>query len=254
MHQPVTNPNGNNRMKSRNTPVVLIALGLAAGAASTTAQDTHLNAGANGTAQGDQLYFANGAAFVSSSGYKKQLTFASSGVYVGYYQGSLTLVALAQTVANGGPAANAPAPGSFIQYRIESVTGPAGAHFAFWEHDTTAPTYSLATGSTTPTSYIPLSDASLGAGTLGGDPYGHIHGRRFTADAPGDYTIGLKLYDTSANGAGGGPIHSASDTFFLSFQAVSGVPEPSMAALVAAGTAAIGFWLRRRSPAFGGKP
>jgi hypothetical protein len=51
------------------------------------------------------------------------------------------------------------------------------------------------------------------------DPYGHIHGRRMTLTKPGIYRVGFKLFDTSANGAGGGPIHTPSEILIVYFQA-----------------------------------
>ena len=51
------------------------------------------------------------------------------------------------------------------------------------------------------------------------DPYGHIHGRRFTATQPGLYTLGVQLVDTSTLGPDGGPFHSPSNTNYFYFQA-----------------------------------
>lgn len=236
-------------MKSRQRTLRLAMMAMAGGGTLLPlhAQHGHLNAGAAGTAQGDPLNFANGAAFAASSGYVKDLTFAPSGTYAGYYEGGITLTALPQTIANGGPAAGAPALGSFIQYSIVSVQGPAGGHFGFWEEGATSPTFSYATGAAIPGDRIALSDASLGAGSAGADPYGHLHGRRFTVDKPGTYTVGFRLFDTSANGAGGGPIHGASETLQISFQSVGGVPEPSSLALLGSGLAMAGVaWHRGR--------
>lgn len=52
----------------------------------------------------------------------------------------------------------------------------------------------------------------------GEDPYGHVHGRVFTLDRPGLYTVGFRIHDTSANGVGGGPL-IASGLFRLHLQA-----------------------------------
>lgn len=226
----------------------LALVGLLLSAPQLHAQHSHLNAGAVGTAQNDPLIFTNGAEFAAGSGYVKDLTFAATGQYAGYYQGGLTFTALPQTIANGGPVPNAPAFGSFIQTRIESVSGPAGGHFAFWEEDATAPTLSLSSGTTTPSGLWPLSDAALGAGTPGGDPFGHLHGRRFTVDVPGDYTVSFRLFDTSVNGADNGRIHRPSDPFSISFRAQA-VPEPTTLALAGAGVAMLGAmaWRHRRT-------
>jgi hypothetical protein len=208
------------------------------------AQHGHLNAGAVGVNQGHQLHFANGDIFAASSGYVKTLVPAFSGRFAGYYEGGITPTALATTVANGGPVADAPAPGSFIQMGIVSVTGPAGGQFAFWEHDTVAPTFSYASGYSTATpDLFALSDAALGAGAAGADPFGHIHSRRWTATSLGEYSVTFQLFDTSVNGAGGGPIHSASDLLTIRFSAV---PEPETWALAVVGTGALIWFVGRR--------
>ncbi|MBL9139855.1 MAG: hypothetical protein JNK85_28550 [Verrucomicrobiales bacterium] len=211
---------------------------------SAQAQHGHLNAGALGQNQGDRLNFANGDLFAASSGYVKELPLAASGTYAGYYEGGITLTALPTTVANGGPTAGASAPGSFIMVGVESVNGPSGGAFGIWEEGATSPTFEYGVGYdvTVPSSLMSLSDASLGAGSPGADPYGHLHGRRFTATEPGDYTVGFKLFDVSANGLNGGPIHTPSETLLVTFRAI---PEPSVVALAVVGTA--GLWFRSRS-------
>ena len=90
------------------------------------AQHGHLNAGAVGTGHGDKLMFANGADFAASSGYVKELPYINTGPYAGYFEGGITLTALPQTIDNGGPVPGAPAPGSFIQVRLMSLSGPFG--------------------------------------------------------------------------------------------------------------------------------
>ncbi len=224
----------------------ILALFFALAAWTAQAQHGHLNAGAVGQNQGDRLNFANGDIFAASSGYVKELPLATSGTYVGYYEGGITLTALATSVANGGPAAGASAPGSFIMVGITSVSGPAGGSFGLWEEGATSPTVSYSVGYdvSSPTALIALSDASIGAGTVGGDPYGHLHGRRFTATEPGLYTVEFKLFDTSINGAGGGPIHTPSEDLAIRFNAV---PEPSIAALMAVGGLGLLFFARRRA-------
>lgn len=217
---------------------------LIAGTAWTaSAQHGHLNAGAVGQNQGDRLSFVNGDIFAASSGYVKELPLATSGTYAGYYEGGITLTALPGTVANGGPAAGAAAAGSFLMVGITSVQGPAGGSFSLWEEGATTPTLSYSVGYdvTSPTSLVALSDASAGAGILGGDPYGHLHGRRFTATEPGLYTVEFRLFDTSVNGAGGAPIHTPSAELPIQFNAV---PEPSVVSLLAVG--GLGLLLVRR--------
>ncbi|HTD65212.1 MAG TPA: PEP-CTERM sorting domain-containing protein [Candidatus Limnocylindria bacterium] len=219
-------------MKDIRVPVrfLLPLLYLLAMAAPVRAQ--HFNAGAITRDQGAQLYWANGAAFAASSGYVQSMTFADSGTYANYYGSGLSLTALPTTVANGGPVAGSAALSSFISVRMTLFSAPEGASFAFWDTGSLTPTYNLSAGGTSP--MWALSDASLGAGQLDGDPYGHIHGRRFTATMPGAYSIGFELFDTSGNGIGGDFIHPPSDMFTMNFQAVP-VPEPSTFAMIALG-------------------
>lgn len=227
----------------RPSVLLLAVAGALAGPAALQAQ--HINAGALGTDQGDQLYFENGASFVNTSGYTKSLTYATSGTYVGYIQGSITFTALARTAESGEtPSVNAAALGSFVEMGIVSVTGPVGGQFAFWDTGATTPTFSYASGFTvgSPASTWDLSDPAT-AGDAGEDPFGHLHGRRLTATVPGSYTVGFQLVDTSVNGTGGGPIHSASDVFYVNFTAV---PEPEeYAAIAAAGLVGFALWRRR---------
>jgi hypothetical protein len=211
------------------------------------AQHGHLNAGAVGTSQGDALTWANGSGFAESSGYVKSLVYAETGNRAGYYAGSITLTSLPATVANGGPAAGAAALGSFLQYGIVSVTGPAGGSFGFWEAGATTPTFSYASGfaSASPT-LIALSEA--GAGVAGADPFGHLHGRNFTVTQPGEYSVGFQAFDTSTSGTGGAPIHAPSEVLTIKFSAAAvAVPEPGMLALLGVGVPLL-LWgaVRRR--------
>ena len=183
---------------------------------STFAQDHgHLNVGAAGTSQNDKLIFENGAVFSTDSGYIKTLTYTNSGKYAGYYQQNITLTALPATAPYGGPAANACALGSQIYAQIVSVDGPPGGAFNFWDAGATSPTITLPSG-TTGTNIFKLSESD---GSAGLDPYGHIHGRRFTATKPGIYTVGFRALDLCTNGAGGGPIHTPSAVLKVHFQA-----------------------------------
>jgi len=76
-----------------------------------------------------------------------------------------------------------------------------------------------------------------GAGPLTAvsDPYGHIHGRSWTANQPGTYTVDYILHDASGQ-------HPDSAPFTVTYGAV---PEPGTAALLAGGLAALGLVRRR---------
>jgi len=210
------------------------------------AQHGHLNAGATGQNQNDQLVWANGAAFATSSGYVQPMPLAanSDSRYFGYFNSGPTVTAL--TATNGGSAL-----GSFLAAEIVSVSGPAGGLFGFWEGEDlgggSAATFSIPAGSSGVSFQFALSDASLGAGQPAQDPFGHIHGRRFTTTTEGLYTIGFRVLDMSVNGAGGGPIHLPSDVLYMNFSAV--VPEPSTLALLGLGLAAtaLSVWRARRA-------
>lgn len=178
------------------------------------AQHGHLNAGAAGTQQNAQLLWANGADFIASSGYVKTLDYTNAGRYAGYFQGGITLTALPATPPNGGPDPEASALGSFLQFGISCLEGPAGGAFNFWESTGTTPALSLMPGQASTN----LWRLSQGDGSPGSDPFGHIHGRRWSATKPGLYKIGFRAVDTSTNG-GGGPIHLPSLELPVWFQA-----------------------------------
>ncbi len=234
-------------MKQKHTSVRIgiatLLLGLALSA--TTASAQHIHAGAFSTAQDSQLYFTDGANFVNTSGYVKQLLYSGSGTFAGFYNGSLVPVAASSNPMNGEDySPNHAALGSFLELRIESViSGPDGGEFGFWQSGVQQT--SLGVGDTG-TFQLDLSDAANGAGIPGNDPYGHLHGRRWTATKAGVYDVGFRLYDTSVNGAGGGPIHTPSDLFVVRFEAV---PEPGTTALIGVGAlgAVVMAWRRRKA-------
>jgi hypothetical protein len=202
-------------MKNRITSLLAVLV-LALVGESAVAQDHgHLNIGATGTNQNDQLLFDNGGIFETAYGYIKTLTYTNAFRYADYHQGNITLTGLAATPAHLGPVPNAPALGSQLFVQLASVDGPPGGEFAFWESGASIPTVSLAPGATG-TNVWRVSEND---GSPGSDPYGHIHGRRFTATKPGIYTVGFRAFDLSANGAGGGPIHTPSDVLKVYFQA-----------------------------------
>lgn len=180
----------------------------------------HLNAGARGSEAGAALYFVNGDRFVASSGYVVALEKAESGTHAGWHRGSITLTSLAGTLDYGGPAFDHPAFGAHVEVVVVEVDGPEGGRFGFWESggedEGTELTFDAGVGTRGGTNRFALSETD---GSVGVDPYGHVHGRVFTATMAGLYTVGLRLVDTSLNGVDGGPLHRDSEVFRLHFQA-----------------------------------
>lgn len=78
-----------------------------------------------------------------------------------------------------------PAGGAEPRIEIVSVTGPVGGDFAFWEVGAVEPTWSL------PTGWLGLFGGFSVA--LNGDT--HAHGRAFTMDKPGIYTVTFRAVD-----------------------------------------------------------
>lgn len=220
---------------------LLAALVLTISGTSALAQHGHLNAGAVGTTIGDKLLWANGALFAEGSGYVQEMPLATDGIYAGYYNSGPTFTALPATVANGGPAAFAANLGSVLAVQMTLMSAPAGGMFAFWEGGSLAPTLSVGLGATS--DLWELSDTVSGAGTAGADPYGHLHGRRFTATVPGEYVVGYQLFDTSDLAPGATPFHTPSDILYIKYSALV-VPEPGTMALVGAGL--VGLFVRSR--------
>ncbi|GEM_PF-2106817 len=202
-------------MKLKTSSITLLAASWLLSPIGASAQHAHLNAGATGQNQGDRLIFENGSIFEPGSGFVKSLVLAETGTYTGYYEGGITPTALATTAINGGPEPQASAPGSFIQMSIVKATGPVGGKFGFWESSAVAPTLSLFPGDKSD-QLFPVSESD---GSPGSDPFGHIHGRRLTATKPGVYTAWFQMFDTSANGVGGGGIHTPAEVLPIRFLA-----------------------------------
>lgn len=181
----------------------------------------HVVAGADSTAQDAPILFVSDDDFGADTGYVFPLILSTNGPYTGYYHGELSFVVLPATSDLGGPAPQHPALGSHLEVVLESVAGPAGGSIGFWESpggdlDAETITFSVPVGETNGTQHFLVSEND---GSPGADPYGHIHGRVYSATLPGLYRVGFRFVDTSHNGAKGGPIHSPSDRFFLNFQA-----------------------------------
>ncbi len=109
-----------------------------------------------------------------------------------------------------------PATGSWIWAEIVSVSGPAGSRFGFWESGANGPTLSLPANEEVENAAFVLSE---GMDDPGEDPQGHIHGRAWTADKPGDYLVGIRLVDRSTSGPGGGSWHQPSQVYSFRFTA-----------------------------------
>ncbi|HAM72860.1 MAG TPA: hypothetical protein DCM86_14565 [Verrucomicrobiales bacterium] len=180
------------------------------------AQHAHINAGAVGSTAGSPLYFVNGGNYETNSGYVVNLAPATAGTYAGTYAGSITFTSLAIDPLNGGPAFGHAAAGAFLELQVVSVEGPEGGEFSFWDAGDTAPRITLRVGRSDGVARFALSESDASPGS---DPYGHIHGREFTANQAGLYAVGFRLIDTSQNGPGGGPLHPPSGLFHLYFQA-----------------------------------
>lgn len=107
-----------------------------------------------------------------------------------------------------------PATGSWIWAEIVSVSGPAGATFGFWEENSNTMTQAFITNQPTGNHPFVISE---GIDDPFDDPFGHIHGRAWTANRPGEYVVGIRLVDLSTSGPGGGPIHAPSRVYQFRF-------------------------------------
>lgn len=181
----------------------------------------HLAAGAALPEPDAALLFVNAGNFAAESGYVVTLKPTPGTSSAHAFQGELTFVCLAATPDLGGPVPFHPALGSRVEAVVESAEGPDGGEFGFWEstEGTGLPpslTFAIPVGTTNGVHRLPVSEND---GSPGADPYGHVHGRVFSATLPGLYRIGLRFVDTSTNGRNGGPLHTPSPRFHLYFQA-----------------------------------
>ena len=179
------------------------------------AQHFHINAGAVSQTAGSPLSFINGAQFSTNSGFFVYLAPKQVGA-PGPFQGTVTFTALPSTPLNGGPVAGHALPGASLALQWVAANGPVGGILGFLEEEDTAPRFSIQTGVAAQSWQLPLSEND---GSAGSDPYGHIHGRSFTATQPGLYTASFRILDTSSNGAGGNPLHTPSEPFVIFLQA-----------------------------------
>ena len=184
------------------------------------AQHGHLEAGATSPTDGSHLVFVNGDHFSPESGFIQPLVWAADGLYGGYFHGNITMTVRAATAQRGGPEPSHPALGAEVSIELLGVEGPPGGAFAFWESGAEVPTYSVAAGRSSEDRWL----VSENDGLEGSDPFGHVHGRRFTATTSGIYTATFRLHDESSNGADGGTIHKSSETIEIRFIAGDGIP------------------------------
>ncbi len=187
------------------------------------ARHVHVTAGATAPSVGSKLFFVNGGSFNAESGYLTHLQPVHSALYGDIYYGGadITFASAALTLDNGGPEPFAALPGAHLVMVFDSVVGPNGGEIAFWDSfdgffDATEITFTVPVDSREGTNQFSLSQND---GSEGSDPYGHIHGRKFSVNLPGLYTVGFRLIDSSHNGPGGGALHSRSDLAWFNFQA-----------------------------------
>ncbi len=202
-------------------------------------QHFHVTAGAASATAGSQLLFTDADQFLAESGYVAYMPKITNSLLptIGYYHGGPTFT----SAANDGSAESPAAAGARIGLKIVAVDGPTGGHWSFWEtagneEYGTVITFSYASGTTNGTNVIILSENK---GQPGVDPYGHIHGRAFTADVPGLYTVWTQLVDVSRNGPGGGPLHTPSQLYRYYFQAgtsIDGIAQTNGSTVVTFGT------------------
>jgi hypothetical protein len=194
-------------------------------------QHAHITAGAYSNHLGAPLVFPNGYLWDTNSysGIYPACIFMVKDdpnvpLYPGLYQSDVSFTSLPATIFTGGPALYAAEPGSFIEMIVRTVQGPPGGAVGVWQEDSefeaasTTQLFSIPVGTLNSTHRIPLTQTPEEGGWEG-DPYGHFHGRRFTANKPGLYTVGVQLIDTSNIGPGGSPFHSPSATNYFYFQA-----------------------------------
>jgi len=205
----------------------------------------HCNIAALQQVPGTPLYFANGGAFVTNSGFVLTLnldTFpdtssnpatSSDPTYAGYYI-TTDVNGLTFTAADSDPGLNFNpiSPGVQVCVRFVSVSGPPGGSFGVWDvanffvggdynedgNDSTMLTYDLLVGLTNGTNFIQISEND---GSPGADPFGHIHGRQFSATKPGLYVVNVQAFDNSQNGTNGGPVQTPTALLPIYFQAGS---------------------------------
>ena len=138
----------------------------------------------------------------------------------GYYADELTF-------SSEGAALDFPA-GSLPKVEVVSVAGPAGGRFSFWEAGASAPTWTRGVGWS-------ATDEDKPSITVYQDAtgYGHVHGRAFTVDRPGTYTVVFRAVDVTASSP-----RSPSAAKTVAFNALA---TPQLSIRIEAGEAKLGF-------------
>lgn len=198
------------------------AFALLATALSLQAQHIHVNAGALSTTIGSQLAFTDADNYAASSGYVINMVLRTNGPAAGLYDGGPTFAAAGSDGFEGTPAV----PGSQLAMIVKAVSGPSDGSFSFWESpgclepddENYAPhiAFTVTAGTTNGTNHFVVSENN---GQPGQDPYGHCHGRLFTANKPGLYTVWFQIADLSRNGPDSVPLHTPSPIYSFYFNA-----------------------------------
>jgi hypothetical protein len=197
----------------------------------------HLDTGAEAPTVGSKLFFRNGAGYEAASGFLYRLTPTNLASGLVFRSGDISradpdvdndpvFTCLPVDPNNGGPEPFAPLLGARVALQIVGVSGPDAGALSFWNSDgdyiAEDITFTVPVGTTHGTNAFFLSEND---GSPGSDPYGHIHGRRFSVDLPGLYTVDLRLVDATTNGPGHGPLHAPSALFKMYFQAGTSIVE-----------------------------
>jgi hypothetical protein len=102
------------------------------------------------------------------------------------------------------------AQGADPEIELVSVTGPAGGFFSFWDVGAVTPTWSRISGWTQSSTDRPSFPVILGG-------IGHIHGRAFSTDRPGDFLVVFRARDRNSR-------YAISTDYLVTFRALNPPP------------------------------
>jgi hypothetical protein len=164
-----------------------------------------------------------------------------------YYNGSWTPSALHGSDIGVGSDAYGALSGGYIYLVLYEVQGPTGATFGFYESGSQSVTLTMTTGMTGGTGQIALTEDSFFEADPS-DPYGHYHGRRWVATAPGTYTVKFALVNTETGTMNSvdNEDHTDQQYFTLTWTVV---PEPSTVLLLAVAAFVVLYGMRKRKTA-----